>query len=355
VTIRARLALAFAALAALLLVSVGAAVYVVERRDVGVRLRSEARQAASAALSGTADSDETGGGDGDGDESDHHPEVETLDRYLADRVEAAELLLVLDVDGVRHANRDDARALGGADGTRAINGRDFVVAQATAGDRTAYAAVPRAADDERLESLLWTLVEIGAAGLAATVLLAWLAARRTLRPLGRIADRAALITAGDLGARVGDPGSHDEVAEVAVAIDAMLERLELAFAGQRRFVNDASHELRTPLTIARGHLEVLVLDPDPDPAEVRRTVELAVSELDRMGKLTDGLLRLARAAEGMPARTEPVHLAEIAASAIERSRALGGERRLALAVPPAELLVVLWYDVEFEGLMLYVL
>ena len=46
----------------------------------------------------------------------------------------------------------------------------------------------------------------------------------------------------------------------------MLERLEAAYAAQRRFVHDASHELRTPLTIARGHLEVLVLDPDP-PAE----------------------------------------------------------------------------------------
>ncbi len=187
--------------------------------------------------------------------------VEPLDRYLADRAAAPVLLLVVDAKGAVHANRDDALGLARSGGARTIDGDRYVVVRATDGPRTAYAAVPRTADDEQLESLLWTLLEVGAAGLAATVLLAWLAARRTLRPLERIADRAALITAGDLGARVGDPGTHDEVAEVAGAIDAMLERLEHAFAGQRRFVNDASHELRTPLTIARGHLEVLLLDP----------------------------------------------------------------------------------------------
>ena len=53
--------------------------------------------------------------------------------------------------------------------------------------------------------------------------------------------------------------SHDEIADVAVAIDAMLDRLEGAFAAQRRFVHDASHELRTPLTIARGHLETALV------------------------------------------------------------------------------------------------
>ena len=96
---------------------------------------------------------------------------------------------------------------------------------------------------------------------------------------------------------------------------------------------------------------MLLLDPDPDPGEVRRTVELAVNELDRMGKLTDGLLRLARAAEGVPARTEPVRIAAIAASAIERSRALG-ERHLTLDAPAADDVVVRGDPDALEGVLL---
>ena len=70
----------------------------------------------------------------------------------------------------------------------------------------------------------------------------------------------------------------------------MLDRLERAFESQRRFVDDAGHELRTPLTIARGHLELLEDDPD----ERRQTVELVLDELDRMRRIVDDLLLLAK-------------------------------------------------------------
>jgi signal transduction histidine kinase len=326
-------------------------VYVVERRDAGERARAAARLAASDALAASAEPVDDSRGDRDGDEGDGASSGRPLERYLADRAASPTLLLVVDADGVGHVNRDEARALATPAGIAALERDRYDVANATDGNRTAVAGVSRAAEDEQLENLLETLLKVGAVGLAATVLLAWFAARRTLRPLGRIADRAALITGGDLGARVGDPGSHDEIAEVARAIDAMLERLEHACAGQRRFVNDASHELRTPLTIARGHLEVLLLDPDPDPAEVRRTVELAVNELDRMGKLTDGLLRLARAAEGVPGQAKRFSIATIAASAVRRSEPLG-ERHLTLNAPTAQDLAVVGDPDEVEGVIL---
>ena len=75
------------------------------------------------------------------------------------------------------------------------------------------------------------------------------------------------MTEGDLSVRMGPVATHDEIAEVAIAIDAMLDRLQAAFDSQRRFVHDASHELRTPLTIARGHLEVAL--PAEADLEVR--------------------------------------------------------------------------------------
>jgi signal transduction histidine kinase len=72
----------------------------------------------------------------------------------------------------------------------------------------------------------------------------------------------------------------------------MLARLEHAFAGQREFLDDAGHELRTPLTILRGHLELL--DGD-DPAELDRTRELLLDEVDRMSRLVDDLIMLTKA------------------------------------------------------------
>jgi two-component system OmpR family sensor kinase len=70
----------------------------------------------------------------------------------------------------------------------------------------------------------------------------------------------------------------------------MLDRLERAFGAQRRLVDDAGHELKTPLTIVRGHLELLEDDPEPR----RETIALVVDELDRMGRIIDDLLLLAK-------------------------------------------------------------
>ena len=64
---------------------------------------------------------------------------------------------------------------------------------------------------------------------------------------------------------------HDEIAELAETFNAMLDRLERAFASQRRFLDDVGHELRTPITIVRGHLELLEDDPDEREATLVRS------------------------------------------------------------------------------------
>jgi signal transduction histidine kinase len=201
-----------------------------------------------------------------------------------------------------------------------LAGQQYEVASASRGSGRVVAALPVAAAEAGVHRLLVAMLIVCAIGLVPATLAAWLAARRALSPLSRIAQGATRVTGGDLSLRMGPVDTHDEIAEVAVAIDAMLDRLESAFEAQRRFVHDASHELRTPLTIARGHLEV-VLPQGADPA-VKETVQVAIGEIDRMSRLVDGLLRLAREGHGN-ARSAPVDVGGLARGVVDRSHVLG--------------------------------
>lgn len=137
------------------------------------------------------------------------------------------------------------------------------------------------------------IVATGAVGLAVLLigsLLAWFMAGGVLHPVRSVTAAARSISESDLTRRIEVSG-HDEVAELAATFNAMLDRLELAFASQRRFLDDAGHELRTPITIIRGHLELL----DDDPEERAATLALVMDELDRMGRMVNELLLLAKA------------------------------------------------------------
>jgi signal transduction histidine kinase len=81
-----------------------------------------------------------------------------------------------------------------------------------------------------------------------------------------------------------------ELAELAKTFNEMMDRLQTSFAIQRNFVNDAGHELRTPITIIRGHLELM----GDDPQEQQETIELVMDELDRMNRLVNDLVLLAK-------------------------------------------------------------
>ncbi|HEX2024783.1 MAG TPA: HAMP domain-containing sensor histidine kinase, partial [Actinomycetota bacterium] len=144
---------------------------------------------------------------------------------------------------------------------------------------------------------------------------------RTLRPLRRMAAEVDTIQqTGDLSHRVGPVGTNDEVGRLAEAFDAMLARLEEAFASQRRFLSDASHELRTPLQVARGQLELL--EEGLKSAEGRRSLAVATEELERMRRIVDDLLLLARLEEGMPLQREPVEVELVVREALLRGMLL---------------------------------
>jgi signal transduction histidine kinase len=136
--------------------------------------------------------------------------------------------------------------------------------------------------------------------------LAWVVAGRVLAPLRALAETARSIGESDLTRRIPVSG-RDEIGELARTFNAMLDRLEAAFASQRAFVGDASHELRTPITIVRGHLELLGDDPD----ERRDTVALVTDELDRMNRFVDDLLLLAKSE-----RDDFLHVGEVELGAL---------------------------------------
>jgi two-component system OmpR family sensor kinase len=118
--------------------------------------------------------------------------------------------------------------------------------------------------------------------------IAWLIAGRVLSPVAQLAETARSISRSDLTRRIEVRGTG-EAADMARSFNAMLDRLEAVFKGEREFVADASHELRDPLTICRGHLELL----GEDPEERRETIKLVVDELERMGRIVDQLQILA--------------------------------------------------------------
>jgi signal transduction histidine kinase len=169
-----------------------------------------------------------------------------------------------------------------------------------------YVAVPVTAGGRRLGAFVVTSdlgheqAEVSeavriAAGIALAMLLvvsvlAYLTVGRVLAPLRALGGTARAISSGDDLSRRIDVHGHDEIADLARMFNAMLDRLEAAFALQREFVSDAGHELRTPITIIRGHLELL----EDDPAERRRTITVVTDELDRMSRFVEDLLTLAK-------------------------------------------------------------
>ena len=169
------------------------------------------------------------------------------------------------------------------------------------------------AERERQETLrgmlVWSLVSLGAVGVAAGGF-GWLLAGRALAPLHNVTATARRVADRSLHERIALEGPDDEIKELADTFDAMLERLDRAFDGQRRFVANASHELRTPLAINRTLVEVALGDPDV-PDATRKLGETLLEVNRRNERLIDGLLVLAKGEQRLDTYAR-VDLADIA-------------------------------------------
>ncbi len=207
--------------------------------------------------------------------------------------------------------------------------------QLDTGDGTAsYVAIPVAGhgrqhgvlaaaallDDQRDQVATAVRIAVGVSTVVMLLasLFIWLAAGRALAPLNALSNAARSINDTDLSRRIGVRG-NDEIAELGRTFNEMLDRLDYAFTSQRAFMADVSHELRTPITIIRGHLETLGDDPD----ERREAMAVVADELDRMGRLVDDLLVLARASRPDFLRVEPLDLDLLTHDLFAKARQLG--------------------------------
>jgi signal transduction histidine kinase len=182
---------------------------------------------------------------------------------------------------------------------------------------------PSLAARDQVVLLVAILLTIGTIGVGAGV---WLILGRALGPVRRITQTAASISREDLQKRIEYAGPRDEIGELAQTMDAMLERLEDAFAGQERFISDVSHELRTPLTIAKGHLQVLDRMEALDLETCRSEHLVVIEELDRMNRLVGELLMLAKAGRVDFLRREDVVLDALLAGLAGQAPHLAADR-----------------------------
>ena len=166
---------------------------------------------------------------------------------------------------------------------------------------------------------------------ALSLVVGWIVAGRVLSPIGHITDVARRIQATDLSRRIRLKGPKDELTDLAATFDDMLDRIEEAFSSQRRFVADASHELRNPLAVIRTNLDVALADPNADEAELRHAAEVARSAGDRMSRMVEDLLMLAR----LEARVEThsdFSLGEVIDEVAEEFRAVASEGNIAFDI-----------------------
>ncbi|GAF26877.1 sensor histidine kinase [Neomoorella thermoacetica] len=165
--------------------------------------------------------------------------------------------------------------------------------------------------------------------LAAT--LGYILARTALRPIDRLTQVAEQIGEGkDLDQRVPYQGPMDEVGRLAATFNAMLARLqraytrlEEAYSAQRRFVADASHELRTPLTTIRGNVDLLRKVQGQGEAWQDEALADIASEAERMSRLVNDLLTLARADAGQEIKREPLEILPLLQEVARQAPLLG--------------------------------
>ncbi|HLK74503.1 MAG TPA: ATP-binding protein [Streptosporangiaceae bacterium] len=174
-------------------------------------------------------------------------------------------------------------------------------------------------EDQRTRTLS-RLLDYSLAALAALVFastwLGWIVAGRALRPVHAITAAARRASEENLGERIALAGPHDELKDLADTFDAMLGRLDAAFASQRRFVANASHELRTPLTVMRTAIDVTLAKPGRTPAQLEAMAVDVRQAVDRAEALIEALLTLARSDRGTGA-TEPLDVAALAEDVLD--------------------------------------
>jgi two-component system OmpR family sensor kinase len=201
---------------------------------------------------------------------------------------------------------------------------------------TVLVAAPTEETDEAVDSLGHSLIVAGSLVILLAAAGAWVLGSAALRAVDRMRSDVEAITAADITARVKVPAGRDELAALGSTFNALLDRLGFALARQRRFVADAGHELRGPLAVLRMELE-LADRPSRSREELALAVRAAADEVERLARLADDLLFLARSDDGdLQVRRLLVPLEALLLQATN-TRALSAEHRgvaLEVVSPP---------------------
>lgn len=176
-----------------------------------------------------------------------------------------------------------------------------------------------AEDRDELYATMRTYAIVAGLSMLLLLAIAFWQAGRLLSPLRTLRDTAEDITETDLSRRLPTSG-NDDITALTHTVNGMLDRLEDAFTGQRRFLDDAGHELKTPLTVLRGHLELLDAGNADD---VEETKALLLDEIDRMSRLVGDLILLAKSDRPDFVTLTDVDLATLTEDAYAKARALG--------------------------------
>jgi signal transduction histidine kinase len=309
--IRVRLTLAFALVMAAVLVATGAFVYVrvgaALLSSVDQTLRSQATEAAARTHDGhgLVDQDASGG------------------TTLAQELTAGGAVTRTTLAGMKPliSPADVVRAAGGKTVWRSVTltkpAGDWRVLAVDAHGSVVAVARSLEPREETLRRLLHELMIAFPLALLLAAVAGYALAAGALRPVEAMRRRAAAVTASRPG-RLPVPRSRDEVSRLASTLNDMLARLEAALQHERRFVSDASHELRTPLALLRAELELALRRPR-SAAELELAVRSAAEETERLSRLAEDLLLIARADQGaLPIRRETVPAADVLATVAGR-------------------------------------
>ena len=202
--------------------------------------------------------------------------------------------------------------------------------------RIIQVAAPIAERNQALINLRLILIVGGALMILAAFIMGWVLSGMALEPIHRITRTAQAIGAErDFNRRVTHAGPNDEIGQLATTFNTMLTELESAYRQleqalqtQRRFVADASHELRTPLTTIRGNLELLRRQPPMNENDQVNVTADSIGETERLIRLVNDLLVLARADAGRALRSEPIALAPLIQDICRQAKQLAPERTI---------------------------
>lgn len=159
----------------------------------------------------------------------------------------------------------------------------------------------------------------------------WILARKSLQPMAAMNAQAREISAANLGDRISIRNPRDELGELGLTLNGLLERLDGAFAMQKRFMADASHELRTPVAILQGEIDVALSREDREAADYRESLEIMSKSVSRLTRIVRDLFLLVRSDAGeLPLRSERFYLDETMSQTVQSLRTLAAERGVSL-------------------------